>query len=241
MLCVYKLELLTTMLKSLTTTSIATICGLVSTVSFNVLPSFSLANSLGVPSVQRFGTGPGFGLQGAGTAPTFPVSGTPTAADDFNTNEFYSTTIPGGMTFSNSNYVQVAANTIVTSSTQDISIFGPSFVTVEFDYRLGGESTAFSVFNTDTNVFNNLLAILLPASSTIIQNFTYTFNTTGLGPNQRFAFGTQDQGGVNFSNFNFTATPVPFEFNPALGLVLTGALFGGSKLLKKAKKSTKVG
>jgi hypothetical protein len=229
------------MLKSLTSTSLATVCGLVAAVSFDVLPSFSLANSLGVPSVLRAGAGAGFGLQIGNDAPTFPISGTP-AADNFNTNEFYSVSTIGGTNYSNSNYVSVAAANIVTSNTQNITAFGPSLVTVEFDYRLGGIQSAFSVFDVDTNTFNNALAIALTGSPSITQNFTYTFNTTGLGPNQRFAFGTQaPDSGVNFSNFNFTATPVPFEFNPAMGIILTGALFGGNQLLKKAKKARQVG
>jgi hypothetical protein len=149
------------MLKSLTTTSLATVCGLFGAASFNVLPSFSLANSLGVPSVQRFGTDPGFDIQAGATSPSFFPSGFPTAADAFNTNKFYSTTIPGGTTYQNNNYVSVAANTIVTSNTQNITAFGPSLVTVEFDYRLGGVQSAFSVFDVDANSFNNSIAIAL--------------------------------------------------------------------------------
>lgn len=234
------------MIKSLTTSSLATVCGLVGAASFNVLPSFSLSNSLGIPSVLRpDGTTPGFALQSGSTAPTFPNSGTP-AADSFNTNELYSATIPGGTSFSNPTYVSVAPNTVVTSATQPIAFFGPSLITVEFDYRLGGSDTRFSVFNVDEPnpllAFNFALSTILTGSSTIVQNFTTTINTTGLGPNIRFAFGSQSpDNGVNFSNFNFTATPVPFEFNPAMGLIIGGALFGGNHLLKKAKKSKKVG
>jgi hypothetical protein len=38
------------------------------------------------------------------------------------------------------------------------------------------------------------------------------------------------------ANWTITPTPVPFDFNPSIGLVMLGGVFLANKSLKKAKK-----
>jgi len=238
------------MIQSLKSTAFSVFGASALTLGFTAMPSFALSTTLGIPS-QSLSSNVGWG----GVNVISPVTGN--SGENFNTNEFYNT-IPifPFNNFSNPNFVSVPSlNFAATSGTFNVTqllLDSLTAFTVEFDYSLVGTGTpadgSFGFINdpTGTPTITTVAALLATPGGVIAQNATFNLLPFLIGAGvgtKSFRLASSADGTLRFSNFNFTTdtTPVPFEFNPALGLVLTGALFGGSKLLKKAKKSTKVG
>ncbi len=228
------------MIQSLKSTAFSVFGASALTLGFTAMPSFALSTTLGIPSQDRtIPANGGVGFNPGGIIAVNPID----PAQNFSTTESYSI-IPAGPTFTNPNYVLIGAFGSTTSGLFDPStIFGLTSLSVNFDYSLSNTVSSFGIFDVTTSLLT-FASLLAPSVGGNVQDI----GSIGVplaaltGGTKRFQFSTS-QDTLRFSNFNFTAdtTPVPFEFNPALGLVLTGALFGGSKLLKKAKKSTKVG
>jgi hypothetical protein len=96
-----------------------------------------------------------------------------------------------------------------------------------FQWR-GDNSTMPTVDNSNGGITPTGVATLAGYTSSINNGSTYTFSA-GLARN----------GNGLFNSFNIDATPVPFDFDPSLGLLGVGSLWLGRKYLKKIASRTK--
>lgn len=85
-----------------------------------------------------------------------------------------------------------------------------------------------TVDNSNGGITPTGVATLAGYTSSINNGSTYTFSA-GLARN----------GNGLFNSFNIDATPVPFDFDPSLGLLGVGSLWLGRKYLKKIASRTK--
>lgn len=225
------------MIQSLKSTAFSVLGASALTLGFTAMPSFALTTTLGIPSQDR-ALNAGVGWSAGGF-----LAANNTVGSNFSTTKSYST-VPSGPTFTNPNYVLIGAFGSTTSGIFDPStIAGLTAFSVNFDYSLSNTSASFGIFDTTTSGFTSVSTLTPTTGGAVTDTGNISVLLSALtGGTKRFQFSTT-QDTLRFSNFNFTATTtaVPFEFNPTLGLVLTGALFGGSKLLKKAKKAKMVG
>jgi hypothetical protein len=117
-------------------------------------------------------------------------------------------------------FLDSGANVLITYNLSELLTFSPSF---NFNYQLSPATILQSGNSFDNNGFS------------IGSDSGYLLDTTSgtIGLTDSVDFVNNDSGGT------LEVTPIPFEFNPAIGLVLVGSAVALKRLYKKHKKSGK--
>ncbi|MDX1977687.1 MAG: hypothetical protein SFT94_08435 [Pseudanabaenaceae cyanobacterium bins.68] len=192
------------------------------------------AVELGIPS-QAITEGVGWENTGGINLLSFPANGsTGFTAGSFDSNGGG----PGG-TYTNNNFVEFpgSVSAIVRSGSGGAAFqSNPLALSITFDYNVTGGSASFGLSNDGTSLTTVLSSAL--SNSAGPQTVSFNLNSTqlsSLNSSTTFAFSSQNT--LRFSNFRFDVTPVPFEFNPALGVVALAGVAAARKLQKTSKKA----
>jgi hypothetical protein len=114
-------------------------------------------------------------------------------------------------------------------STRSINVLDDSSGNIS--YPLGSEVTNFQ--GTNTTYYNTGNQYIYESSSLAAGDYTY-----------KVGFGVVDVDGVDRTSAllvdNINVEQIPFEFSPTLGLLIVGALFGGSRLRSRFKSNNPI-
>lgn len=213
-------------------TILATIIG---ASAFLGIGSAAQAVELGIPS-QAITSGLGWENVGDGTL-TFPANG----SSGFTAGSFdFNGSGPGG-TYTNDNFVSylLGSSSIVQSGAAGPAFLGtPLALTVTFDYNVSSGNASFGLSNNGTSLTTVLSSALnnTGAPTTLSLSLNPTQLAT-LNSSTTFAFTGPQSETLRFSNFRFDVTPVPFEFNPALGVIALAGAVAMGRAQKNSKKT----
>jgi hypothetical protein len=196
-----------------------------------VLPVHAVV--IGIPSEPIGTTAPGVGwaYTGGNNLDYRPSAngGFTSGSFDFNGSE------PGG-TYTNNNYIDLEGGTngtIFQSGALGAALQSiPLALTVSFEYQTTGGFINFGLSNDGTSI-----TTLIPSNLSetgLPQNVNITLNSAQLAAlNSSTTFAFNHNNTIRFSNFSYDVTPVPFEFNPTIGLGLLGVVLLVRKRLRK--------